>query len=137
MRTSTALSPRTANGQKGRELLPWRLGHGRRMMIHDHPILPLLYVGETVSGGQGLGFAVSDEGEGVVPGIDRSATVNTDQLLSKSNLQPRKRFEGVDKVFAQRRRIGTHRRRNRSPKNGILRIKGSTLSGSFSPSAPA
>jgi len=30
------------------------------MMIHDHPILPLLYVGETVSAGK-LGFAVSEK----------------------------------------------------------------------------
>jgi hypothetical protein len=79
------------------ELLLWRPRHGRRMMIHDHPIRPLLYVGETVSGGQSLGFAVSDEEEGLVPGIDRSAIVDTDRLLSKSNLQPRKRLEGIDK----------------------------------------
>ena len=76
------------------------------MVIHDHPVFPLLNVGETVSGRQGPGFAISDEGKGVVPGIDRSAAVDSDQLLSKRNFQPRKRFEGINKIFAQGRRIG-------------------------------
>src|SRR5438093_8531832 len=77
------------------ELL-WRLRHGRRMVIHDHPVVPLVDVGETVSGRQGLGFAISDEGKAVVPGIDRGAAVNSDQLLPKRNFQPGKIFYVFD-----------------------------------------
>src|SRR6266480_5225944 len=110
--------------ERWRIALFWRLRHGRRMVIHDHPVFPLVDVGEAVSGRQGPGFAISDEGKAVVPGIDRGAAVNPDQLLPKCDFQPGKRFEGIDKIFAQGCGTGSHRWRKRSPEHGILCVKG-------------
>src|SRR5881396_3306486 len=107
------------------------------MVIHDHPVFPLVDVGEAVSGRQGPGFAVSDEGKGVVAGIDRGAAVNPDQLLPKCNFQPGSPLKALTKY--SRRAAGLDRTVGESVRQSTAScaLRGSTLSGSFSASAAA
>jgi hypothetical protein len=52
-------------------------------MIHNHPVLALVYESDAVACWKGLGFALSSERKGIVARIDGGRAVNTDQLLTE------------------------------------------------------
>src|SRR5215813_11699230 len=93
------------------------------MVIHDHPALAVLHVGEAVTGGQRLGLAVLYVGERVVAVIDRGVAVHADQLLAVTDLDLRQCTEGTDEIGANAFGTGAHGRRQGSPQHAVLGIQ--------------
>src|SRR5207249_7596782 len=79
--------PSVETCQAARALLPRRGGHRGGVMVHDHPVLAVLYEREAIARGQSLGFAVLDVGERVVAGVDSGIAIHADELFAERDLE--------------------------------------------------
>src|SRR5215204_3693936 len=93
------------------------------MVVHDHPVVAVLHIGEAVSGGQRLGLAILHVREGVIAGIDGGVAVHADQLISERDLDLRQRAKGTNEIGADGVRTGTHGGRQSPPQNALLGIE--------------
>lgn len=91
--------------------------------MDDQPTVAVLYEGEAIACRQGFGLAVFDVGKYVVTRIHCCPVVDADQLVPNVTLRPGSTLEGGHEVIAQGRSIGTHLRRQRTPKHRAVGIK--------------
>src|SRR6266849_8164231 len=79
--------PMRSSLRSGQPRLPRGRWHCRRVMVHNHPVLPILHEREAVARRKCLGFCVFYKRKGVVARIDSGGAIHTDQLLTECHLE--------------------------------------------------